>query len=236
MSKKTRLEEDAAIYQKRNRQSEKEKLKDMPLKKKINYLWEYYRYHALFTIVLVSLVSYAIYTFTKPKIENRLYAAIINNTVTPEVWDEYVDIITDYLEIDTETEDIELNYRFYYNGDPEYEVNMRQAFVVYLAASEIDVIIAPMSEFANYVENGFFTPLSDQLPTDLYSSLADRFYLSDTPDDSKVAAYGIYTEDTKLYREHSLPTEDDPVLIGIVANSTHKENSVEFIRYLFTEK
>lgn len=236
MSKKTRLEEDAAIYQKRKRQSEKEKLKDMPFKKKMGYLWEYYRYHALLFIALVSLISYTIYTFTKPKIESRLYAAIINNTVTPEVWDEYVDIITEYLEIDTETEDIELNYRFYYNGDPEYEVNMRQAFVVYLAASEIDVIIAPMSEFANYVENGFLTPLSDQLPTDLYSSLADKFYLADTEENPKLAAYGIYMEETKLYREHSLPTEDDPVLIGIVTNSTNKENSVDFIRYLFTEK
>lgn len=236
MPKKTRLNEDATIYQKRDKQSEKEKLKGMPFKAKIGYLWEYYRLHALFFIILVVFISYAINAFTKPKIENKLYAAIINNTVTPEIWDEYIDIITEYLEIDTLTEDIELNYRYYYNGDPEYEVNMRQAFVVYMAAAEIDIVIAPMSEFAGYVENGFFTSLSDQLPTDLYSSLADKFYLAGTKDDPRVAAYGIYMEDTKLYREHSLPTEDDPVLIGIIANSTHKATSVDFIRFLFGEK
>lgn len=236
MPKKTRLEEDATIYQKHDKQSEKEKLKSMPFKEKISYLWEYYKLHALFFIVMVVFIVYAINAFTKPKIENKLYAAIINNTVTPEIWDEYIDIITEYLEIDTLTEDIELNYRYYYNGDAEYEANMRQAFVVYLAASEIDIVIAPMSEFAGYVENGFFTPLSDQLPTDLYSSLANKFYLAGTEDDPKVAAYGIYMEDTKLYREHSLPTEDDPVLIGIIANSTHKATSVDFIRFLFGEK
>lgn len=236
MSKKTRLEEDAIIYQKHDKQSEKEKLKEMTFKKKMGYLWEYYRFHALFIIIMLAFISYAIYTFTKPKVENKLYTVIINNTVEPQIWDEYKEIITEYLDLDTLTEDLVLNYNFYFNSDPEYEVNMRQAFVVYLAASEIDLIIAPMSEFSNYVDNGFLTPLSDQLPTDLYSSLADKFYLSDTKDNPKVAAYGIYMNDTKLYMEHSRPTEDDPVLVGIVTNSAHKENSVEFIRYLFGEK
>lgn len=236
MAKKTKLGDDAVIYQKRDRQSEREKLKNLPFKKKIGYLWDYYRYHALGIIILISFISYGIYTFTRPKVENKLYAVIINNTVTPEVWDEYEGILTEYLELNPQIENVELNYRFYYNGDIEYETSMRQTFVVYLAAAEIDVIIAPISEFNNYVKNGFFTPLSEQLPTDLYSSLADKFYLGSNEDNPRIDAYGIYMEDTKLYRTHSLPTDGDPVLIGIVSNSTHKENAVEFIRYLFNEK
>lgn len=236
MAKNTRLGDDAAIYQRHNRQSEKEKLKDMPIKKKLSYLWDYYRYHTLIIIASALFIVYIVYTFTKPKIENQLFTVIINNTVTPEVWDEYTEKITEHLELDTLSEDVMLNYTFYYNGDREYEANMRQAFGVYLAAAEMDVVIAPMSEFSNYVNYSFLTPLSDQLPTDLYSSLADKFYMSDTDDNPKVDAYGIYLKDTKLYKEYSLPTEEDPVLIGIIANSTHKENSVEFIRYLFNEK
>jgi hypothetical protein len=237
MPKNTRLDEDAAIYHQNNNQSEKEKLRDMPLKKKLSYLWDYYRYHALLFIVIAAFIYYAIYSFTKPKIETKLYTAIINNTVEPEIWDEYVERISEHLDLDTVTENAILNYKFYYNGDAEYEVNMRQAFTVYLAASEIDVIIAPMSEFSDYVDNGFFTPLSDQLPTDLYSSLTDRFYLSETEDNPKVSAYGLYLEDTKLYKEHSLSSDDDdPVLIGIVTNSPHMQNSVEFIRYIFNQK
>ena len=236
MSKKTRLDEDALIYNKKDRQSEKEKLKDMPFKKKLSYLWDYYRYHALLIIGLVLIISYTVYTFTKPKIDTRLSTIIINNTIDSQVWDDYTEKITEHLDLDTLSEDVRLNYSFYYNGAVDYEANMRQAFGVYIAASEIDVVIAPMSEFADYVSYGFFTPLSDQLPTDLYSSLTDKFYLSGTEDNPKVAAYGIYMADTKLYSERSLPTEEDPVLIGIIANAPHKENSVEFIRYLFNEK
>lgn len=236
MPKKTRLGDDAAIYQQRNTQSEKEKLKDMPWKKKISYLWDYYRLHALFTILGIAFISYTIYAFVKPKVEPKLYAVIINNTIETEVWDEYKEKISDYLEINPQEEDVILNYNFYYNSTPDYEASMRQAFGIYLAASEIDVVIAPFSEFEDYVKKGFFTPLSDQLPTDLYSLLTDKFYLSDTEDNPRVAAYGIYLSDTKLYREYSLPTDDDPYLIGIIANSKYKENSVEFIRYIFSEK
>ncbi len=236
MFKKTRLDEDASIYQKNDNLSEKEKLKDMPWKKKLSYLWDYYRYQVLLIIVLAVFISYTIYTFTKPKVETKLYATIINNTVEPELWDDYSEKIAEYFELDTLTEDVVLNYSFYYNGDLEYASNMRQAFGVYLAAAEIDLVIAPISEFSNYTSYGFLAPLSDYLPTDLYSSLADKFYLSDTEDNAKLAAYGIYLKDTKLYREHSLPTYDDPVLIGIIANSIHKEKAVEFIRYLFNEK
>lgn len=235
MPKKTRLDEDAAIYQKHNTKSEKEKLKSMPMKKKISYLWDYYRYHALFTILAVVFIFYVVYIFVKPKIETMLYAAVINNSIDPEVWEDFQDKVTEYLELDTTSEDVVLNYSFYFNGESEYSMGMRQTFAVYLAATEIDLVIAPLSEFSGYVENDFFTPLSDHLPTDLYSSLADKFYLAGTVDNPKVAAYGIYLQDTKLYSEHSLQTED-PYILGIVTNANHKENAVKFIKYIFDKK
>lgn len=236
MPKKTRLGDDAAIYQQRNEQSEKEKLKDMPWKKKISYIWDYYKYHGLISILVVVFICYTVYTFTKPKVETKLYATIINNTIEPDIWNEYKEKIMEYMELNPDTEEVILNYNFYYNGAPDYAANMRQAFAVYLAASEIDIIIAPLSEFSDYVKNGFFTPLSDQLPTDLYSLLTDKFYLSGTDDNPKVSAYGIYLTDTKLFKENSIPTDDDPFLIGIVTNSQYKKNAVEFIRFIYSEK
>lgn len=236
MPKKTRLGDDAAIYQQKNTQpSEKEKLKNMPWKKRFSYIWDYYKIHGLVIILVIAFIIYLVNTITKPRIETKLYAAIINNTIQAEVWDEYKEKIMDYLELDPKTENITLNYNFYYNGAPDYAANMRQAFSIFVAASEIDVVIAPLSEFSSYVDNGFFEPLSDQLPTDLYSSLTDKFYLSGTEENPRVSAYGIYLTDTKLFRDYSLPTDDDPFLIGIVANSQYKKNAIEFIRFIFGE-
>ncbi|CUH93643.1 hypothetical protein [Herbinix luporum] len=236
MPKKTRLDEDATIYQPRQEQSEKEKLKDMSWEKRISYIWEYYKLHGLLIILGIAFISYTIYTFTKPKIDTKLYAAIINNPINTDVWDEYESKMTEYLKLDTKTENVYFNYNFYYNGPADLAVNMRQVFAAQLVTADIDLVIAPLSEFATNVEVGIFDPLSDQLPTDLYSSLTDKFYLSGTEENPKVAAYGIYLKDTKLFKEYSQTSDDDPFLIGIVRNSTNKDNAVKFIRYIFNEK
>ncbi len=233
MPKGTRLEEDAVIYQPRQKQTEKQKLKDMTFQEKIGYLWEYYRIHAAVLVGVIALLSYIIYEIITPNIETQFYAAIINNTISDEVWEQYGANLSVYLDLDSETEDIQLNYNFYLNSNSEYTMSMQQALTTYIAAGEVDVIIAPESTFKDYVYNGFFEKISDQLPTDLYTSLADYVFISNTEEAPEKNVYGIYLTDSKLFSEHANNT--DPYVLGILANAAHKENAAEFLRMLYNE-
>ena len=96
-----------------------------------------------------------------------------------------------------------------------------------------DVIIAPESEFKSLAYAGAFSKLSDQLPTDIYSSLTDKFYLSNTESNAEQTPYGIYLADTKLFKDNKKNSER--YIIGILANSHHTDNSIEFVRYLFKD-
>ncbi len=233
MPKETRLEEDAVIYQPRQKLTEKQKLKDMSFQDKIGYLWDYYRIHAVVIIGVIALISYIIYEIITPNIETQFYAAIINNSISDEVWEQYDANLSEYLDLDPKTEDIQLNYNFYLNSNSEYTMSMQQALTTYIAAGEVDVIIAPESTFKGYVYNGFFENISDQLPTDLYTSLADYVFISDTEEVPEKNVYGIYLTDSKLFAEHANNT--DPYVLGILANATHKENAAEFLRMLYNE-
>jgi ABC-type molybdate transport system substrate-binding protein len=233
MPKETRLSEDAVIYQPREEQSEKEKLRDMPPGKRLSYLWEYYRVHALIAVGVIALTTYIIHSIATPDIKTQFYAAMINSTIDSEVLTGYQADFADYLQIDPETESIEFNSSFYFNDSNEYSMNMKQVLSTYVAAQEIDVIIAPESEFANYAYYGYMDKLSDQLPTDVYSSLTDNFYISDLEEDKQKSVYGVYLTDTKLFKENA--NNEDPYILGIIANSKHKANTVEFIRFLFNE-
>lgn len=233
MPKQTKLNEDAEIYQPRKQQSEKEKLRDMPFKKKLSYLWEYYRYHALVFVASVVLIIYVIYTIVKPNIETELYVALINNTFEDKVLADYKEKLAEHLALDPKKKEVTINSSFYFNGAGDYEMDMRQILITYVAAENVDIIIAPKSEFSGYAYHGFFSPLSDQLPTDLYSSLTNRYYISSQEEDPKEDSYGIILSDTDLFKNNAKFTEEDPYVLGIVANSQHKENSVEFIRLLF---
>ena len=233
MPKETKLAEDAAIYQPRQRLTEKQKLKDMSNQEKMSYLWEYYRIHALVTVAAIALVSYFIYEFVTPDIETQFYAAILDSTISEDVWGEYNTKFEEYLELNPELEDVQLNSSFYMNSGGEYAMNMVQVLATRVAAGEIDVFIVPESSFQGYAYSGYFDKLTDRLPTDLYTSLADYRFQSDTEEEPEQSVYGIYLTDTKLFSEHAV--NSDPYVLGIIANSGHKDNAVEFLRMLFSE-
>lgn len=233
MPKETRLEEDAVIYQPRQELTEKQKLKDMTFQEKMAYLWEYYRIHAIIIVAAIALFSYIIIEVITPDIETRFYAAIIDNSINDKVWEQYNTKFTEYLNLDPKREDVQLNYNFYLKTSSEYSMNMQQALSTYVAAGEVDVIIAPESVIKEYVYYGFFEKISNQIPTDLYTSLTDYLFISDTEEDTEKSVYGIYLTDTKLFTENANNT--DPYVLGILANSGHKENAAEFIRMLYNE-
>lgn len=233
MPRKTILDDNAEIYQIRKQKTEKEKLRELPPKERFHYLWEYYRFHALGVIAGIALIIYVIYQIVTPKVEIKFYAAWISNTINDDIIEEVQTDFGKHLQLDPELEEVIFNTSLYLSSSSDYEVNSRLALNTYVAASEVDVMIAPESQFKGYAHNGFMDDLSDQLPTDLYSSLTDDFFISDTEEDPKKSVYGIYLTDTELFRDHAVTDPSDPYVLGIIANGKHKENSIEFLRYLF---
>lgn len=234
MAKKSVLDDNAEIYKIQKLKTEREKLQDLSPKGRITYLWEYYRFHALGVILALAIIFYIAYEIASPDAETQFYAALINNTIDNEIIVEVSNDFSDALQLNPETETIMFNTSLYFGNSAEYNASnatSKQVLGTYVAAQEVDVIIAPESEFKAYAYYGYFDKISSQLPTDLYTKLSDYFYFSDTEDDVEQNVYGIYLTDTELFANNAVNT--DPYILGIVANSEHKGNSIEFLRYLF---
>ena len=234
MAKKSILDDNSELYKIQKKKTEKEKLRDLTPKGKVTYLWEYYRIQAFGVILAIAIIIYIAYQIATPNIDTQFYAAIINNTIDSEILEEIRNDFSESLQLDPETETITFNTSLYLGNSVDYNASnatSRQVLTTYVAAQEVDVIIAPESEFKTYAYNGYFDRISSQLPTDLYTKLSDHFYFSDMEDDPEKNVYGIYLTDTELYSNNAVNT--DPYIIGIIANGEHKDNSIEFIRYLF---
>lgn len=231
MPKQTRLDENAVIYQPRKELTEKEKLKDMKFSDKLNYLWEYYKIHAAAAIAVIALVSYIIYQVVTPDVKPQFYAAIINSAVNPDTMIQYKTDFAEYLQLDPKRQSVDLNDTFYFSTDNQYVSEMQQVLTTYMAAGQVDVIIAPESVFQSFADNGIMAKLSDELPTDVYSSLTDNFYISATAEDPEKNAYGIYLTDSNLFKD--VTYNGEPYILGIVPNYPHVDNTIEFIKYLF---
>lgn len=234
MPKQTRLDDNAQIYSPLKQQTEREKLQDMTFCGKLSYLWEYYKLHAIGAVAVILLIIYFVHGAITPDITTQFYAALVDNSVDTQILEEYKTGFADYIQLDPERERIDLNSSYVLSSDNEYSMRMNEVFSTHLATGVFDVIIAPETLFSDYAYYGYLDKLSEQLPTDVYSSLTDYFYISETEDESDKNAYGIYLNDTELYQQHS--ASEEPYLLGIVVHAKHSENSVEFIKYLFHER
>lgn len=232
--KETRLNEAADIYRQRNKLTEKQKMSEMTTKQKITYFNDYYRNKLIAGFLLGGLVIYLLITIFSPKDDTVFYAAIVNDVLDAEKLTTMQNDFASYLEMDSKKEQIMLDNSFYLSNDGSMDSNTmasEQRFVTYLSATQIDVIITDETRFKKYVDMGYMESLSDRLPTDLYSDLSDSFYIASTEDDTTEKAYGIYLEESTAYKD--LGSVIQKPVIGIVLNSKYKDNSVEFIKYLF---
>ena len=239
--KQTMLNDDAAIYQKREPKSERQKFSEMKtFEDKLNYFRMYYLKGLLAGLVIAALGIYLIYTIVSPKDEFLLHVA-------------FVDYLFDSGPTDRMTEDF-ISASGITLGEHEVikfdglsyqvsggDVNSATAFATHVMAGEIDVVIAPEGTFTSYAFNGTMNSLTESLPADLYAALSDRFLLTSVrkSDGSGEASdeqlvLGLYLDNTPFWEDYGplLRSEERPV-IGIVANSKNKETAIQLLRWLF---
>lgn len=233
--KQTRLDDNASIYERRNPKSERQKLSEMNGKEKWQYFKDYYFKKTIVSVLLISLVGYFLYTVLSPKPETVLHIACANYQFSEEQIEQLEQEVADYLGIDPNTQDVLFDPSYILS---DFDYSSAEKLSVLAFARELDVLIVPESKFQEYAFSGSLWSLSDQLPTDLYSALSDKFYLSQLRQDEESYedatgpsyVFGIYLDEIELFKDY--PTEDPPVL-GIVLSGENNENAVEFIRYLF---
>lgn len=229
--KKTTLDDNANIYNRRGNKTEKQKLSEMTFSEKISYINTYYTKTFIVLSIIIIGVIYLIYSMISPKVEDALYAAVINYSIDEETAHELEHNFGEYLKIG-EKESINIDTSFFLgeSSDASMTAANQMKLTTYLSAQEIDLVIAPESYFENYATNGFFDNLEEQLPTELYTKLADYLYFSTSQENPNEVAYGIYLDHLPYYQERD---HEERHIIGLVVNSTKKENGVEFIRYFF---
>lgn len=252
MAKETVLGEDAEIYKKREPKKEKEKLKDLPFRKKIGYIKDYYLKAFLAIGIIAAVLIYMIYMFVRPTDDVILKGVAINDVYDETKVQTLLDNFGKSIQYDPEKEAISIEDGLFLNKD-SLDGNVQQKISVYALAGTLDIMIATEDIFTLYAKEGFFTDLSEVLSEKDMAALSDNI-LSETRnpisedelnagetqiDTTTKYPFGVRISDSALYQGvskfASQKGEDGTSLtyyIGIVNNSDHKDNAVAFIKYL----
>lgn len=240
--KKSKLKEDAYIYEKREEGlTGKQRWKTLSPKEKRLQFKDYYLRPLLITLAVVVVASYFLYHDFILRKEVIYQSAIINEAILQDSLDSFSQNFVSFINQNSEKK--RTNFQtFFLDSELATSVGTTAASDIQQISAQIysqtlDSLIIGKDTFPVYFEKGMYLDLDTVLTPKEINALADYLYI---PDDTSLnpsgKPYGIELEKSPVYQslfqkeqEHWV---DTPVLT-IISNSERKEISRELIYYLF---
>ncbi len=239
-NKKTSLENDASIYEKRDEnKSEKARWAEMSKAEKITHFKTYYLRWVVIGFVVLLIGSYIFYTDVIMKKDMVSRCAIVNEFASEPAVEAMSDGFTRYLGLDPDKNIT--SFRLYFtNSEMANQVgasasNDLTQISSLIYASSLDFMIAGEEDFKTYMDNGFFTPIDQILTKEEMEKLKDKLFIPE--ESTQKVAVGIYLDNVPKYKElfkDGGGAVEKPIL-GIIFNSEKKDIGKEYIKYLFPE-
>jgi hypothetical protein len=159
---------------------ELEKLKHLSPKKRVQYIFDYYKFPILAVIVVIVLTVSIIQTVVSHK--EVAFNAVLLNAGGTAVTSNDARFASDFAEaagINTNAYSVYVDCSNVLNlqAETQYDLAVRAKISALFAAKEIDILGADPEAFDDYASNGAFMDLRKVLPDDMLERLEDRGYI-----------------------------------------------------------
>lgn len=230
------------------------KFKEMTLREKWAYFWEYYRVITFAIICGVIILISIIRSMIENSKETVLYASLINANHNYS-YEQMEQDFADYLAVSLDEVFVTIDASFQMNSDLASQADLAstQKLMAMSAANQIDILAADVNTALSMANNGYFTDLRTVLSAEQLAQYEPYFiYYTFDPEADRAAAeeagipyekaengpfdtldpvpVGISTE-----AFHGI-TEDMyygmPAMLGICISSQHMENASAFLTFL----
>ncbi len=240
--KKTTLGDDAAIYQKREDKTEKQKWKELNSGQKKQYFMDYYLEKVIVGAVLLFVFLLLSRHFLTRKEETVLYVAVIDETLDAAGKEQLLEQLTERYVTDGDYQKVIIDDSFYTNEDALTKLE------TYLFSHQVDAVIADEETWREFAAYGFFRNLDEVMDGELDFDCSDDYIYtagyreSDGTEVSfednetgrgEVLPYGLDISESACFTAVSCYLED-PVF-AIVDGAPNLENAVDFLEYLCKE-
>lgn len=226
---------------------QQQKAKEMTVKGKLAYFWDYYKIHTIAVVLAIVLVI----SFIRQYLANKpyaFYAVLLNAASTAENSDTSViwgNEFQEFAGIDPEA------YQVYFDtslslsadGSSQYEAANRQKVAALMHAGSIHAIVADTETFESYARAESFCDLSAIFTEEELAPYAALLYYTDTAaideenasslEELEAAQMAYYAKTV----DHSDPSAmKNPVAVGIrIPASENKLAEAGYYRYLLEE-
>ena len=206
------------------------KLKEMTMKKRCSYFWDYYRYHVIGACLILVLMGTVI-----REVANQ--STILLNVVISEMINERTDVteleqqLTQIVKSEAEENETIRIYAYPFNNIESSFSDLTQVylekFVAQVAISELYVFILEENDFSYFYEQGLFKPL-DELLQEVEGMDSSDYLLADEDH-----VYAIRLDGNKLLEDKGIETKNK--VVTVLSNSLRQEESADLILALLNK-
>ena len=218
---------------------EKKKISEIPEpKKKLGYIWDYYKLWIIGFVCLVWFLSFAIHQYTTTLHDYWCYMLFTNTYADAgdgsEIWNDFVE----YSGYDINEKEVEFNANCYFDylkgvtGNTYFE-----AFVTYADGGILDGIVQENASLAALGKTGRLMDLDSEECASIKAKYGDRFIYSDPFDEeygNDKVPVGIDISDSRLVKEYKVYPLD--AALGIGAKSTRVDSVEKFLDFIYSDQ
>lgn len=216
--------------------AERKKISEIPgFAKKVQYIWDYYRYWIIGIAVAIAFcISIGTSIYNNIKYTQVFYCAIFNNPLPDEYLENIETEFSAYYGLDPESETMHFDSTYVMDdSDPQTAYMTIQKIGAMIASKSVDVMLGDAFTIEQYAVDGYFYDFKEIMSPETYAALSP--YMKEyTYVENNISYTGPYLIDltqSKLVQDGVIYV-DEP-LAGIVINSQNPLVAVEFIEYLF---
>ena len=229
----------------------------MKFRKKIQYIWDYYKFPLVVLCIFLYVIGYFLYGHFTRK-DTILYTALVNVSASESLTRQLSTNFIPYIKEDSSKKELQLYTGLYLTDDEnnpnhEYTYASRMKILSSIDGEQLDVVLMNKESFDAFSQNGYLYNLEELLSNE-YPALYEKWkpYLvtntiilednsTDVQLDSSIsyqavteeAPTGLAISQTGLLHDAGF---SDTVYLGIVANTPRADTAVHYIQYLTTSK
>ncbi len=211
-----------------------EEFKKMPLKKKAEHIWEYYRTPIFLTIAAVFIFGSLINViFINPAPKTYAGVAFYDNYVNSERLSQLTEDMTSRFV--SKDENLQVKFSTYYSSesDPTVAVDMGQKFEMMLFAGELDIVAANEEFFLGFIEQGLYVPLDTVYSDEEISTFEKENLIVYSKDQNGAQRpFGLWMKNTETALKDYEGFPQNERCAGITAMSERKENAKKVLTAL----
>lgn len=209
---------ESDLTSKEKRELEREKLKSLHGKDKLDHIWTYYKTQIFLAVLAVALLYVAGKTIYRMQFDTVFYAIFVNAQTGDE--EQMKTDFKSYLGDDDKYHEIVIDRGFYLTGNDSQDASYQVKLQALITGKHVDVMVADKDTFETYAEGDVFTPM-----VKLLSEEDMQRYKDD------LEPNGIRIRNSKVLEKFGFEMGDE-VYLGVFSYAPCPENAVEFIKYL----